>query len=218
MTLRDLPRKALKGAVRLTIIGFERGPHVTRHYMYEHLAARLRAPSGNGPAPPRDGQTLSISHSLALCEVLGFDTARAVEANFPEVNMLDLPYSDGQFSYVVSDQVLEHIEGEPQRAIDESLRVLRPGGIGVHTTCLVHPIHECPKDFWRFTPDGLRFLCRRFSEIVDCGGWGNPYVWLYIALGLRFDGVPTSAWHPVHRLAHMNDPNWPVVTCVVARK
>jgi len=206
----EWPRRALKGAVRLSMLGLTRGPHITRHYMYKRLATVL-----NGQTP---GPVLSISESLPLCRVLGLDVNHAVEANYPEANILNLPFPDGRFAYVVSDQVLEHVEGTPQRAIDESYRVLRPGGIAVHTTCLVHPIHECPSDFWRFTPEGLRFLHRGFSEVIEYGGWGSPYAWLYIALGLRFDGVPLARWHPVHRLAHLNDVNWPIATWIVARK
>ncbi len=205
-------RRALKGLVRASMMGLERGPHITRYYMYEHLARVLREQQ------PGNGQALSISHSLKLCEILGLDPAQVVEANFPEFDILSLPFPNEHFACVVSDQVLEHVEGNPQTAIDESFRVLKPGGVVVHTTCLVHPIHECPKDLWRFTPDGLRFLCRRFSGILDCGGWGNPYVWIYIALGLRFDGVPKSRRHPVHKLAHLNDQNWPMVTWIVARR
>jgi 2-polyprenyl-3-methyl-5-hydroxy-6-metoxy-1,4-benzoquinol methylase len=46
---------------------------------------------------------------------------------------------------VVSDQVLEHVVGDPQTAIDETLRVLRPGGIVIHTTCFMNPIHGAPE-------------------------------------------------------------------------
>jgi ubiquinone/menaquinone biosynthesis C-methylase UbiE len=120
--------------------------------------------------------------------------------------VLSLPFSDESFDYVVSDQVLEHIEGAPQGVMDESFRVLRRGGWVVYTTCFINPIHLEPNDFWRFTPDALALLARKFSRVVDCGGWGNPYVWVVVWLGLRFDGVPESSWHPLHNLAMRNDP------------
>ncbi|MGQ0549315.1 MAG: methyltransferase domain-containing protein [Armatimonadota bacterium] len=105
----EWPRRALKGAVRLSMLGLTRGPHITRHYMYKRLATVL-----NGQTP---GPVLSISESLPLCRVLGLDVNHAVEANYPEANILNLPFPDGRFAYVVSDQVLEHVEGTPQRAI-----------------------------------------------------------------------------------------------------
>jgi SAM-dependent methyltransferase len=179
--------------------------------MYQHLARFRQVPHPNA-------KVLSISHSDGLCDVLGLDRQSRTEANYPAVNMLSLPYPDNSFDYVVSDQVLEHVEGDPQRAIDETLRVLRPGGRAIHATCFMNPIHEAPGDFWRFTPAALRILCRKFSTVVECGGWGNPYVWVVVWLGLRFDGVPEAKWHPFHRLATRNHPEWPIVTWVIAQK
>jgi ubiquinone/menaquinone biosynthesis C-methylase UbiE len=78
---------------------------------------------------------LAISHSSNLLPILGLENARVQEANFPEHDILDLKdFGDASFDVVVSDQVLEHVEGNPQLAFDESFRVLKPGGFAVHTT------------------------------------------------------------------------------------
>jgi SAM-dependent methyltransferase len=188
-----------------------RGPHITRFFMYRHFAKFRQSPASTA-------SVLSISHSVELCGVLGLAEARLVEANYPEYSALSLPFPDESFDYVVSDQVLEHIEGPPQRVIDESFRVLKPGGLAIHTTCFINPIHRDPNDFWRFTPDGLALLGRPFSRIVDCGGWGNPYVWVIVRLGLRYDGIPERRWHPLYRLAMRNDPDWPISTWLIAQK
>jgi SAM-dependent methyltransferase len=167
----------------------------------------------------QDGKSvLSISHSEDLCKVLGFSMEQVVRANYPDHNILALPFPDDKFDFVVSDQVLEHVEGNPQSAVDESRRVLKPGGYAIHTTCLINPIHSAPKDFWRFTPDALAFLCREFSRVIEVAGWGNPFAWLIIWLGLRYDGIPDIGWHPLHRLAMHNSANWPIVTWIVAQK
>jgi hypothetical protein len=97
-------------------------------------------------------------------------------------------------------------------------RVLRPGGVAIHTTCFINPIHGYPSDFWRFTPDALALLHRNWSVVHKVGGWGNRRVWSVVADGLRFAGVPHARWHPMHTFAMQNDPLWPIVTWVVARK
>lgn len=204
-------RHAIGGLVRLSMVGFERGPHVTRYFMYEHLPSVLKD-------RPRAGKVLSISHSTRLCKVLGLGDLQITEANYPASNILSLPFPDNEFDYVVSDQVLEHVEGNPQQAVDECFRVLKAGGVATHTTCLIQPIHPSPMDLWRFTPDGLRYLCRTASTIIDSGAWGNLYVLLYTSLGLRNDGVPKAKWHPVHSLATICAPSWPIVTWIAARK
>lgn len=190
------------------------GAHITRYAMYralENICADEKRGAGK--------KILVISHSANLPSILGIENADMIEANFPEHNITDLnSFPDAAFDFILSDQVLEHIEGNPQLAFDESLRVLKPSGIAVHTTCFINPVHGSPSDFWRFTPEALRYLARGFSEIITADGWGNRAVWVVDALGMRFDPVPHAKWHPLHRIATRNDKLWPVVTWIVAKK
>jgi SAM-dependent methyltransferase len=201
----------LRNAVRLSMKGLETGPHLTRYYMYSRLWSFKQHPTANA-------KVLSISGSKTICQILGLDVATVVEANYPECSMLDLPFATESFDYVVSDQVLEHVEGNPQNAIDESLRVLKPGGWLVHTTCFINPIHWGPSDLWRFSPQALDLLCKGCKKIIDVDGWGNPYAWILIWLGLRFDGIPHARWHPLNKVARLNDKRWPIVTWIIAEK
>ncbi|HEY9693960.1 MAG TPA: class I SAM-dependent methyltransferase [Oculatellaceae cyanobacterium] len=212
MMFVDVSKIVLKNTLKLSLKGQKCGPHLTRYSIYKRLEEVMKNNS-------RCGKILSISHSTALCEkLLDTKNSQVIEANYPDYNILSLPFRDNEFDYVVSDQVLEHVEGNPQSAIDESLRVLKPGGIAIHTTCFINPIHDAPGDFWRFTPEALKLLCRKFSKIIDAGGWGNPYVWLLVGLDMRFIGIPEASWHPIHKIATYNDENWPIVTWVIAQK
>ncbi|HRI17998.1 MAG TPA: iron-sulfur cluster assembly protein [Burkholderiaceae bacterium] len=152
----------------------------------------------------------------ALATVIDPNTGRDFVASKSAKNVR-VTDADASFANIVTDQVLEHVGGDPKVAIDESLRVLVPGGVAVHTTCFINPVHDAPADYWRFTPEALRLLCRDY-EVLGAGGWGNKWVWVVDALGLRFDPVPHSAWHPLHRVATHDDPTWPVVTWIVVRK
>jgi SAM-dependent methyltransferase len=92
---------------------------------------------------------------------------------------------------VLNLESLEHLP-YPQNAIDEIHRVLRPDGLLILTTVMHFKIHRTPKDYWRFTPDGIELLLSRF-RILDCtlegdlkrpkGIWGtaqktpNPEEW-----------------------------------------
>jgi len=189
----------------------QEGPDICRYFMYKRLS-RYRV------TQQCHYESLSISGSERLCNILGFGESQIVKANFPEYNVLSLPFCNNKFDWVVSDQVLEHVEGDPQTAIDETLRVVKPGGIVVHTTVFIYPIHSGPGDFWRFTPDALALLCRDFTKILEVGGWGNPFVWLLTHGVLRNKPVPETRWHPLNILARYNYPNWPIVTWIVAQK
>lgn len=205
-------KKTIKSCVRLCLVGWPRDEFtLTRYYMYRRLReiGRRLCVGGRG---------LAISGSANLFSIMLMNLTEVVEANYPHSNILALDFPDAGFDVVVTDQVLEHVEGAPQAAIDETLRVLRPGGLLVHTTCLINPIHCCPGDYWRFTPDGLRLLCQNQAEVIEAAGWGNLWVWAFVMLGLRFEPVPRSRWHPLHWAASTNHPNWPIATWVVAKK
>lgn len=81
------------------------------------------------------------------------------------------PIPDESIGLVLNCESLEHIS-YPQRAIDEIRRVLRPNGVLILTTVMHFKIHRCPKDYWRFTPDGIELLLNRF-KILDCTLEGN---------------------------------------------
>ena len=200
-----------RAAFRASTLGLDKGPHVTRYYMYDHLAKFAEDRS-------TDSRALSISHSEGLAKLLGFADHQITDAAYPEHSIFDLPFEDETFDAVVSDQVLEHLEGDPQHAIDETFRIPKPNGVALHTTCFINPIHACPNDYWRFTPQGLELLVSKHGEIIEVGGWGNPYVWLYSAFGLRFMPIPRARWHPGHWIATKNDPAWPISTWVLTRK
>ena len=214
MGVKSFLQLALSLPIRLGADWVPHGPHVTRYFMYRELRCKL--------APHRGAtelKVLSISHSRSLVAALELDSAVVVEANYPEHNAISLgAFDDAQFDFVISDQVLEHVEGNPQRVFDESLRLLKPGGIAIHTTCFINPIHGFPSDFWRFTPAALTYLARDFADILVVGGFGNRAIWLVSALGMRTTPVPHTPWHPLHLIATMNNETWPVVTWIATRK
>ncbi len=205
-------RKIRGRAWRYSVKGLQRGPHITRYYMYQRLH------SVGTELPNKNGRVLSISHSSNLADLLDLQPTEMVSADYPEHNILSLNFPNASFDFVLSDQVLEHVEGDPYQAISECHRVLRPGGVAVHTTCFINPVHGEPKDFWRFTPDALSLLHRDWSEVIEVGGWGNFQMWSVVQDGVRFLPVPHAKWHPLHKLAVRNDPLWPVSTWIVARK
>lgn len=75
-----------------------------------------------------------------------------------------LGLTDAAFDVVLCTEVLEHLR-EPQRAVDEMFRVLKPGGTLLLTTRFLFPIHDAPHDYFRFTKYGLRYLLRRFTIV-----------------------------------------------------
>lgn len=82
----------------------------------------------------------------------------------------DLPLPDNSQESIVCAAVLEHIE-DPVKAAREIYRVLAPGGfclIYVPFLYYYHAEEGYYGDYWRFTPDSLRFMFKSFSSIEIC--------------------------------------------------
>jgi SAM-dependent methyltransferase len=99
--------------------------------------------------------------------------------------------SDASIGVVLNMESLEHI-AHPQGCIDEIFRVLKPDGYLILTTVMHFKIHRTPKDYWRFAPEGLELLLRRF-KIVDCtleGGFKRPKgIWVLARKVLEGEGL-----------------------------
>ena len=79
----------------------------------------------------------------------------------------DLPLEDNSVDAIICIAILEHVE-EPQKAVKEMYRVLKPGGycyIYVPFLYYYHPMPGYYGDFYRFTIDGLRYMTRDFKEV-----------------------------------------------------
>ena len=127
-----------------------------------------------------------------------------------------LPCENNRFDVVVSDQVLEHVI-DPGKAVKESLRVVRTGGLIIHTTCFMNPIHLFPIDLWRFSPEALIWMAGD-AEVIEAGGWGNRSALLLMFMEVGHHLIPEHPHHPLHRIASYNDSRFPISTWLIARK
>jgi SAM-dependent methyltransferase len=78
-----------------------------------------------------------------------------------------IPFADASVDAVVIQAVL-HTLLDPQRAVSEIHRVLKPDGIVFADSPFLQPVVDAAYDFTRFTESGHRWLFRDF-ERIDCG-------------------------------------------------
>jgi SAM-dependent methyltransferase len=120
-----------------------------------------------------------------------------------------LAFPDAAFDATLCFQVLEHVP-EPWLVVAECARVLKPGGLAVFTAPFAFPHHPSPRDYYRFSHEGLAHLVERsglaVSETrVQCNLltticlYANWLLWL-VAMRLRRWPTRPAAWL-IHALA-----------------
>jgi len=108
----------------------------------------------------------------------------------------DLPFDDMSLDGVVIQAVLANVM-DPERAVSEIWRVLRPGGLVYAETAFMQQVYLGPYDLTRFSLIGLRRLFRWFEEVASGtqGGPGMAAAWTYQYLLWSFSTNPrTRAW------------------------
>jgi SAM-dependent methyltransferase len=182
---------------------------LTRYAMYQDIGRTLGGPIG--------GRVLGVSGIDKFGPLID-PSADMVETTYPEVDLQNLPFSRESFDAVITDQVLEHL-ADPRRAVQEAYRVLRPGGLAVHTTCFLNPVHPSPRDYFRFSLDGLQALCPPDAQIVRCQAWGNRAALILLLLRDRTRSIDIPQRSRVRRwLATRNEAKYPIVTWILMRK
>lgn len=142
---------------------------LSRQGLYPFLEAEYaRLPAG--------GRVLSVGAGGAVNERLAAHAAakglRVETLDLDPVRGPDLvgdvcthPLPEGAYDAVVMSEVLEHVTA-PHLALDNVRSALRPGGQLILTVPFAMPIHNRPRDYYRFTRYGLEHLLAEFSEVT----------------------------------------------------
>lgn len=145
----------------------------------------------------------------------------------------NIPVEDYSFDTALCTAVLEHLE-EPEAGLRECFRVLRPGGAAIYIVPLFWHLHEEPRDFYRYTKHGLRYLFEKVGfeivEIKPMSGfwvtWGQMLAYYVVRLNkgplrrLRIIDAATLAIQGVASLMERLDrpERWTWAYLVVARR
>jgi SAM-dependent methyltransferase len=95
-----------------------------------------------------------------------------------------VPMDDDSVDTILLTEVLEHLE-RPGDALAECVRLLRPGGHIILTTPFTWPLHEEPRDFYRFSPHGLRYVAEQAGfEVVELRALSG--IWTTLSLHFSY--------------------------------
>lgn len=132
--------------------------------------------------------------------------------NYPDFDLCAPLTEDRRFDVVICEQVLEHVP-DPWKAAANLRGVCAPGGTVIVSTPFLVKVHELPqygmRDYWRFTPRGLRTLLEAVGlEVEAVDSWGNRQC----VVGNLSDWSAHRPWHSLHA-----EPDVPVQVWAFAR-
>lgn len=115
------------------------------------------------------------------------DHVQRADAGGPIVDVVatayDIPLPDAGAQTVLLTEVLEHLE-RPADGVAECFRLLEPGGHVIATTPLFWPVHDA-RDFYRYTPQGLRYLFETAGfDVVELQPLGG--LWSTVAIEMSY--------------------------------
>lgn len=154
----------------------------TRRHVTPRLDAGLRAIEFGGSNGFIAGLFHGVEYELA--------------PNAPEVDVHELSsYPPDAYDFVILDEILEHV-ARPWVAVEEIRRILKPGGCLITSSPFLIAEHRMPKDYWRFTKDGVAVLLSGFAT-VETHSWGNPESVTYLMNGMMVstqDAIDANAF------------------------
>lgn len=103
-----------------------------------------------------------------------------------------LPFADGIFQVVVSQEVLEHVP-DPFAAVREMGRVLAVGGIVYCQLPFQIGYHPCPKDYWRFSHEGIAQLFAQEGWTIEEVGPSLGHGSGFYRIAVEFFAVTASS-------------------------
>lgn len=84
-----------------------------------------------------------------------------------------IPLEDNKFDTAICISVLEHLL-EPQNALNEIYRILKPGGYLLLSTPWIYPYHGEPNDYFRYSKDCLEYLLKKAGfKIISISSTGG---------------------------------------------
>jgi SAM-dependent methyltransferase len=112
----------------------------------------------------------------------------------------EIPAEDCSFDSALCTAVLEHLE-EPELALRECHRVLKPGGVAIYSIPFIWHLHEEPRDFYRFSKYGLQYLFAKVGfeviEIVPLSGFWVTFGQEFVYYLGRFNRGPVR-WFRIY--------------------
>lgn len=191
--------------------GYDRGTPIDRYYIEGFLKEYSRFITGACLEIHDTDYIHKFGHDVTMADALDVDSANSranIIANLKQVAQVQ----DGTYDCLVVTHTLGMID-DFQAAIRECYRMLKPGGTLLVTLAAFNKVEYPDANFWRFTTASARYA---FGLVFDpaqvtVASYGNVLAGQAFLVGAAQEDLTPE------ELVY-NDPAYPIVISVVARK
>ena len=101
-------------------------------------------------------------------EYIGLDWPKFTDQASPDVigDALRIPLKRTSIDCVVATELMEHLPS-PHEFLSEVCRVLKDKGVLILSVPFMEPLHEEPRDYYRFTPYSLKMLLEESDLFIQ---------------------------------------------------
>ncbi|MBH10223.1 MAG: methyltransferase type 12 [Candidatus Marinimicrobia bacterium] len=156
--------------------------------------------------------------SYSILEISGdrwksnFSDGQYESKYFPKFDISNIVNYRKNYDLIILEHVLEHISN-PSLAINNIYKLLNPDGFLIVATPFLVKIHRSPKDYMRWTEEGLKYFIAEngfdFNNVTT-GQWGNkPAIIANLNKWVKYNPL-------IHSLK--NDDQFPAVVWAFAKK
>jgi len=189
--------------------GLTRGTPVDRYYLSQFIHEVGSQVYGNIleiGGTPKDKDFYEFSSHCSY-RILNLEPGPGVDicGDVHDASVLDPNSIDS----ILIFNVLEHCYA-PWKAIENIHTWLKPGGKCFAMVPNAIRLHATPMDYWRPLPDAFKWMFQCFSE-YQLFIYGNPITVIASYHGIAVEELTVSELNAFH-------PDYPVATCIVARK
>ena len=114
-----------------------------------------------------------------------------------------IPCDNESFDLVITQEVLEHVQ-YPHIALREIYRILKRNGMAYIQLPFIIGYHPCPKDYWRFSDEGLKAVVENANmEVMTMSMSVGPAVGFYRIAVEFFAILLSSPFSKIYKPAKM---------------
>jgi SAM-dependent methyltransferase len=195
-----------------TKFGFDRGTPIDRYWIETFLKDRKTLIKGRVLEITDSTYTKRFGENRVTgADVLDINMKNKQATIYGDLRNLRKVVRDNTYDTIILTHVLgmiDNIDG----ALGEVYRILKPGGTLLVTSSCMGPIYDANTNFWRFTPAGARYLfAKQFGKKVTVSSYGNVFSGQAFWTGMAQEEL-------THKELNYNDPRYPCIVAVVAKK